>query len=402
VALVWLTLAACGSGSAGLRAGPDGGVGAGPLEPTGTYTGPGADTPAAHVAAMATLLSAEQPLRRYASGTDRLGVWVCHVAVGIHDPIYNPVTFRLPITAAQIADKLNRYVTPYFVTLSHGVYQPRFIAAGEVSIGVNQTNTDCVSAARRRSAPDIAGLLVVADAEHGATEPGGWGTPGTPCPGSGPCSAGVTGRAAYVGASDFHPDWGPVPAIDLEEHEIGHMLGLPHSGGGDGHTSALDVMSNSAAPRDVDPTRRNGPDTLGIDRVQLGWLPLTDVAVVGSRGGTYTLAPSTATAGTRLLVVPLGSLRLLSVEVLPNTGFDSHLPHAGVVVHDIDQSSDACGVRAPRLCVNEYRHQLPLSATAPYTQLLTVGASYQGEGWKLTVVRAEQERWTIAMTKETP
>ena len=138
--------------------------------------------PTARVQPVRTLVSAMSPLRRYATGSDRLGVWVCHVAVGVHDPIYNPVDFRLPLTAAKVASLLKRYITPYFETLSHGVYRPEFVAAGSVKIGVNETNQDCGAKAQAKSASDIAGLVVVADADHAGDQPGGWGRPGTPCP----------------------------------------------------------------------------------------------------------------------------------------------------------------------------------------------------------------------------
>ena len=59
--------------------------------------------------------------------------------------------------------------------------------------------------------------------------------------------------------------------MDLIEHEIGHALGWPHSGYDESAPnptqSALDVMSNSAAPRDVHPDRRDGPRHLGCQSV---------------------------------------------------------------------------------------------------------------------------------------
>ena len=133
-------------------------------------------------------------------------------------------------------------------------------------------DADCVDGALDRSSADADTVLAVADAEHAADQPGGWGRPGTWPTCDGTCPASTTLRAAYVGASDFHPDWGPVPLLDLIEHELGHTLGLPHSGspasGGDQYLSALDVMSNSAAPRDVDPARRDAPDTIAVDRLE--------------------------------------------------------------------------------------------------------------------------------------
>ena len=52
-------------------------------------------------------------------------------------------------------------------------------------------------------------------------------------------------------------------------------------------------MSDSAAPRDVDPSRRDGPATIAANLIALGWLPAADVAVVPDEGATVTLRPST-------------------------------------------------------------------------------------------------------------
>ena len=153
----------------------------------------------------------------------------------------------------------------------------------------------------------------------------------------------------YVGASDFYGaddpgHVGTTPLLDLIEHEIGHTLDLPHSGFlGVQYTSTLDLMSDSAAPRDAQPDRIDAQDTLGINRVSLGWLPPSAVAVADRGGGSFTLAPSTGSSGTRLLVLPIDDLQFLTVEFLPATGFDDFLPNGGVATHLIDQRPTACG-----------------------------------------------------------
>ncbi len=348
--------------------------------------------------ALQTLLEGASPLRRFSLGTDRLGVWICHVPVGVTDPIYNPVDLRLDLEVRKVAALLSERVSTYFTALTHGAYVPEFVPEGEVTIAANETNRTCVDRAAERSASDIDGLVVIADAEHAEDQHGGWGRTGEPCEEAEACPARVSGRAAYVGASDFHPDWGAVPAVDLLEHEIGHTLGFPHSGGGNGYTSAIDVMSNSAAPRNVDPNRRDGPGTIAVNRLAAGWLPLTSVTVADG-AGTFPLVPSDAAEGPRVLVLPIDDARFLTVEALANTGFDSHLPRSGIVVHEIDQSPTACRSGADTPCLNEYRSQLPISGTRPFTDLLGDGSTWSGRGWSISVSSSGNGSWTVSVNR---
>ena len=147
--------------------------------------------------------------------------------------------------------------------------------------------------------------------------------------------------------------------MDLIEHEIGHALGWPHSGYDASLTeptqSALDVMSNSAAPRDASTrTAATHPDTLAINRLEAGWLPGSAVAVVPPTGATVTLSPVERHVGH----APGRRRTRRSTASSPSScstadGFDDHLPATGVAVHLIE-GSDAT------------RTQTPLVGLAPY------------------------------------
>jgi hypothetical protein len=326
---------------------------------------------------------------RPAPTADTIEVFVCDVPMPTTDPLYGDLALRLVLSPQTIVGQLQG-VRAYFMSISHGLYAPAFTAGSTLTMAAGETHDQCVDRALDASAATAATVLVVASAEDVATRPGGWGKPGSPCP-TDFCPASQTRRSVYVGASDFYgvePDGRPL--LDLIEHEIGHTLDLPHSGDvSDEHGSALDLMSNSAAPRDVQPTRLDAPDTIAIDRVELGWLPDAAIAVAASAATSATstvgLRPSTGNVGLRLLVLPVDDTKFVTVEFLPTTGYDDHLLAAGLAVHLVDQSPEACGrpVSEP-MCVGIDRKQIVLGSPTPHLQLLHLaGSVLTVRGWTI-------------------
>ena len=309
------------------------------------------------------------------TGDDPWNVVVCHVPTDTHSIVYAGLPMRFALRAEAVAAVLDSKVGAYFKTLSHGAYRPHFRAAGDVTIAPTDEPQACVDKALVLAGADAHGVIAIADAEHNVTQPGGFANPGSEC-GAPPCPASVTRRSAYVGASDFSPDWADHPPMDLVEHEIGHALGWPHSGYDtsldEPHDSALDVMSNSAAPRVTHPDRRDAPGTLAINLLEAGWLPAAAVAIVPASGRTLTLAPSGGGSGTRLGVIPLDDHRFITVEVLTAEGLDDHLPASGVAMHLIDGSSAT-------------RTQTPLVGVAPFANLVVPGQTFTSNGWSIAV-----------------
>jgi hypothetical protein len=324
------------------------------------------------------------------SGDDPWEVFVCHVPVNAKARVFAGLPLRLSLKPDTLSRILNSKVSAYFQRLSRDVYRPHFSPAGEVTIAATDEPQECVDLALAASSEHAHGVLVVADAEHNATQPGGFANPGSACA-TPPCSAVETRRSVYVGAADFDPQWGDQPPMDLIEHEMGHALGWPHSGYDESQAepnrSALDVMSNSASPRDVDPERRDAPDTLAINRLAAGWLSTSAVTVIPASGATITLAPSNGSSGTRLAVVELDDHRFITIELLIAEGFDDHLPASGVAVHLIE-GSDAT------------RTQTPLVGRPPYDDLLAPAENFAGSGWSITV--AEGWRATVQPTGDVP
>jgi hypothetical protein len=311
-----------------------------------------------------------------AHGDDPWEVVVCHIPADTTSPVYAGLPLRTPLSTDALVTVFNDKVTSYFNTLSHGQYRPRFFAASaDVSIAAADEPQVCVDEALQASSADAHGVLVVADAEHNVDQPGGFANPGSRCARA-PCDAGTSGRSAYVGAADFGAEWADRPPMDLVDHELGHALFWPHSGYdesvGDPHVSALDVMSNSAAPRDTNPDRRDAPDTLAINRLSVGWLPQSAVSVVGGQGASVALSPSGGTSGTRLAVIAVDDHRFITVELLAATGFDDHLPHSGIAVHLVGGS-------------DENRTQQPLAGVAPFADLVDLGETLTTNGWRISV-----------------
>lgn len=334
------------------------------------------------------------------AGREVVEVWACHVPQETRVADYHPVPMRVAIDPAALAPLLDEHVGDYFGTLSNGVYRPAFVAGGALELTADEGPHACLARAAASSSASATAVLAIADAEHRADTHGGYGTIGEPCASApSPCPARESGRGAYVGASDFHPAWGPLPAFDLVEHELGHALGWPHSSGGGGsYDSALDLMSDSTAPRAVDSDELHAGGTLGVNRLASGWIPPGDVAVAPADGTTTTatLAPSASASGTRLLVLPLGEARALTVELLVAKGLDRHLPVSGIAITRVDATAASCGTP----CDPMRRLQVVARGAAPYTDLLEpADGPWSGHGWRVEVTALDDGRAVVAATR---
>ena len=353
----------------------------------------------------AALWGAVQPNTWRSHGDDVFAVYVCKVPAHTTVSLYGDLPARRSFTATDIVQAIGEGVTDYFSTISAGAYRPSFVVGGEIDLSTTDTPERCARAAIASAPATARAVLLVANAEHVATAAGGLGTGGTPCAldAATGCPVSQSQRWAYVGAADFSPERIAHPPLDLVEHEIGHTLGWVHSGtaapnGEEGvYDSSLDVMSNSAAPRSVDQNRRDAPDTLSIDRIVSGWLPLDHIASVGGNEADVALAPSNAEGGDQsgrrssapnVLVLPVDRSDFLTVEVLDAAGYDAHLPASGVAIHAVTSKR------------GELYRVVPQFGTPPFDQLAQAGDRIVARGWTITVGQRSDGRFTVHVRRQ--
>ncbi|MFM8562448.1 MAG: hypothetical protein ACKOCE_00980 [Acidimicrobiia bacterium] len=342
--------------------------------------GPGSTVPAGpfSVDPLGALLARARTRLDGANGPDTWEVAVCRVPVGVADPYYADVDGRMKRSAEEIVGLLEP-VSDYFARWSGGAYVPRFVpATREVSILADESSPECVERAIDQSADESDGVIVIADAQHAEDVEGGRGGPGRPC--TDDCSARATRRYVYVGASDFMPMWNDTPPLDLIEHELGHGLDWPHSSlteqglGGHSYDSPFDLMSDSAAARSAEPTRRHGPGALAIDLVAVGWIGRERVVETLGGRSTVEIGARSAPEGPVLVVVPLDGTSLLTVELVSAAGDDGFHDSDFVIVHRVefgDEREEASGID---------RRQFAVSGE------LRAGDRWQGEGRGVRVV----------------
>ena len=166
----------------------------------------------------------------------------------------------------------------------------------------------------------------------------------------------------YVGAADFMSYWEGDPPLDLVEHEMGHAIGWPHSStssdnyGQGVYDSVIDVMSDSAAPRDAVPDSRHGPGTLAINLHRSGWIADFDVVeTIESGSFELTAVDASPGTGTRLLVIDTSETSFVTIELIQSGVDNLHIGGAGLAIHVVDFSDAVCEM-AP--CVGTARQQI--------------------------------------------
>lgn len=306
---------------------------------------------------------------------DTWQVMVCRVPTDIEDPIYDQSGIRLEASVDEVLQAI-REVSDYFARWSVGRYTIEFVPGPDLGITGTETAQSCLDAGLDASDRRATGVVVVADAPHRDDRPGGWSQPGTGCA-SDTCPARESRRGVYLGAADFmglDQASAEVP-LDLVEHEIGHALGWPHSSRDTSrYDSVIDLMSDSAAPRRLSPSRRHGPGVLAFHRLGAGWLDRDRVVVLGPGTVRIALGAPGDRDRAEMAVIRLDRHRVLTIEVIADVGDNDHLAESGVAVHLIEWGPEVCAVPGEEgLCTGVDRRVTVLMPSDPVGDFLVAG-----------------------------
>jgi hypothetical protein len=312
-------------------------------------------------------------------GPDVWETFVCRIPETYDADLYDMSGVRLVESAEWITAELEP-VTGYFERWSNGRYVVEFRVGGEVEVDVGGAE-ECVDAALDRSAEDVDGVLVVADAQHREDRVGGWGRGGHRC--DDPCSVRESKRAIYLGAADFVA--GSPVVLDLVEHEFGHALEWPHSFRNGPYDSGIDVMSDSVAPRRDVEARVHAPGVLAINRYLSGWMESEPLALDLIAGDSVDIDSA------RFALLKTSSSRAISVEVIDNVSDNSHLDSGGVAVHLIDWDHRSCenpgrvnGIGG-RFCLGAARSQRLVAPESSRDGVMRTGDQVDVEGVTIVV-----------------
>ena len=283
--------------------------------------------------------------RKISLGNNLWEVWLCDTG--------GP----LDLDIDRVTDLLNRTVSPYFEWLSEGLFTPRFSAIGTITLTprelANLPNTPpgsfsfhplvaCEDKMMRSVAHDKMNKAVIIDnAAH---------------------SNGLSLPHALAGGGSVMP----IPGYDLTPrlmtvaHEMGHVLGWPHSYNGYMiYEGVLDDYDNSADIMSRGNNKDLSTGTPAINRYAAGWIDPEDVVIYSGEATTHELSPI-GVDGTQMLIVPSeeGQGIFYSLSPVIAEGYNRDQPKEGVEVYFIDQG--------PSICDLNIQTTLPCRRTQPY------------------------------------
>ena len=237
-------------------------------------------------------------MRRYSSGIDQIGVYICTWDGALGGLNINAVTATL-----------NSTVTPFYDGLSGGAYAPQFIKRTVVTLPAPgyQTCADAVAAeAAAQPLWNDAGVIAALDNQAN----GGRGGPGLYCGNCAVLAADTfptNQRWAVVDGASVASIGGQPVHVTTAAHEVGHMISFPHSYSGetaDEYDNPIDYMSGNMPAHLLG--RADDPySSLAFNRYRAGWVEPSDVVFYSGGVAEITLAP-VGVAGTQMVILPTG------------------------------------------------------------------------------------------------
>ena len=143
-------------------------------------------------------------------------------------------------------------------------------------------------------------------------------------------------------------DWANFPA-EVIAHEMSHTMGLPDTyeiGTGSAaeqhqHVGNFGIMglivphTGGSLLGSLDPLKGN--EMLAWHRWQLGWIEDSEVFCATSSTTSIEVGPLTKNLGSRMLVMPVDSSRVLVAENRAIDGYDQNLSTGGILVYSVDE-----------------------------------------------------------------
>jgi M6 family metalloprotease-like protein len=198
-------------------------------------------------------------------------------------------------------------------------------------------------------------------------------------------------------------DYGDYSAEAIS-HEMGHIMGLPDtyevvdiSTAYHTHVGNFGIMGQ-IVPMDFNRSlsdRFKGNEMLAWHRWQLGWIEDSEVFCATSSTTSIKLGPLTKNLGSRMLVMPVDSSRVLVAENRAIDGYDKNLLTGGILVYSVDERI-ATG-KGPIKVQGDYSGDWPDSSV-----LLQPGEKITVAGYEISVTSKVGNSYFIEISTPLP